>query len=380
MREPTANHAATQYERPNQPWTCGLAEDGHACSAGPAARGRCPALAECSPIRDGDRWQCNRSALRGGPCDVGPTPEGGCGYVLACHPVRSLRGKRGRFISACAVMAIGGLFVVLSSSWRDRVLRPGPLAQQHAQLLERLDGQPPNCGACHAAASDSVAGWATSLVIAKKDQPTQSQLCMNCHAKSIPTATSIAPHNLPREVLERITNSHPAQGSGVTTVSNQTPAGHSHDVACAACHREHHGTQIDLTAIDNVACQTCHQQRYQSFVTDHPDFAAWPYERRTRIVFDHASHQGKHFAEKKKAFDCGTCHVSDASGAIEKTASYEKACASCHDEKIATSVGAGFPSLLCRRSMLIPLREMGTTLGLGQRVSPEILTVDCRPQ
>ena len=58
-------------------------------------------------------------------------------------------------------------------------------------------------------------------------------------------------------------------------------------------------SQADLTAIDNVACQTCHQQRYESFAGDHPDFGIWPYERRTRIAFNHASHRDKHFVEKK---------------------------------------------------------------------------------
>jgi hypothetical protein len=260
-------------------------------------------------------------------------------------------------------MVIGGLFVVLSSSWRDRVLRPGPLAQQHAQLLERHDGQPPNCGACHTAASDNIGGWATSLVIANKDQPTQSQLCMNCHAKSIPVATSITPHNLPREILDHITESHATQRAGLTTVSNQTPPGHGHNIACAACHREHHGAQADLTAVDNVACQACHQQRFQSFATDHPDFSAWPYERRTRIIFDHASHQGKHFTEKRKAFDCGTCHTTDASGTIEKTASYEKACATCHDEKIATSVGRGVPMFTLPILDVDALKRTGHDIG-----------------
>ena len=60
-------------------------------------------MAECAPIRNGDRWECNRSQLRGGPCDVGPTPEGGCGRVLKCHPTRSLRTVRGRFVRACAI-------------------------------------------------------------------------------------------------------------------------------------------------------------------------------------------------------------------------------------------------------------------------------------
>jgi hypothetical protein len=95
--------------------------------------------------------------------------------------------------------------------------------------------------------------------------------------------------------------------------------------------------------MDNAACQACHQQRYESFATNHPGFGTWPYKRRTRIAFNHASHRGKHFAEKKQAFDCRVCHVTDSSGRVEQLASYETACASCHDEKIATSMGRGVP-------------------------------------
>src|SRR5262249_22942961 len=135
VREPASDYSATQYERPMQPWVCGLSESGQACPAGPTARGRCPAIAECAPIRNGDRWECTRSQLRGGPCDLGPSPDGGCGRVLKCHPTRSLRTVRGRFVRACALLT-GGLVVIgLSANWRDRVIAPGPLARQHAQLI-----------------------------------------------------------------------------------------------------------------------------------------------------------------------------------------------------------------------------------------------------
>ncbi len=137
MREPANDYSASQYERPNQPWVCGLADTGQSCPAGPTARGRCPAMAECAPIRSGDRWECNRSQLRGGPCNIGPTPEGGCGRVLKCHPTRSLRTIRGRFVRLCAFLTVGAAIIGLSADWRDRLIAPGPLARQHAQLLER---------------------------------------------------------------------------------------------------------------------------------------------------------------------------------------------------------------------------------------------------
>jgi hypothetical protein len=351
VREPGPKFSTSQYERPNQPWMCGLSEQGHACPAGPTTGGRCPALAACAPTRDGDRWQCNRSALRGGPCDEGPTPDGGCGCIQTCRPVRSLRAKRGRFIAACAVLVAGCVFISLSANSRDRIIRPGPLAQQHAQLLERAGGTA-NCGACHAAASQNVAGWATSLVVAHDDQPTQSQLCMNCHATTISKLYALTAHNLPANVLDRISG-----GDSSASLSN------NQEVACATCHREHHGAQVSLTAMNNVACQSCHQQRYESLATDHPDFGMWPYERRTRIVFNHASHSGKHFAEKKQAFDCRTCHISDTSGRVEQLASYETACATCHDEKIATSVGRGVPMFVLPTLDVTAIKKAGRDIG-----------------
>jgi len=351
VREPAPDYLTSQYERPNQPWVCGLAEHGHACPAGPTARGYCPALAECNPVRDGDRWACNRSALRGGPCEQGPTPDGGCCRVNKCVPVRSLRAKRGRFITACACLVLGLIAIALSADWRNQVLRPGPLVQQHAQLLAR-PGVEPNCGACHAAASQNVAGWAASLVVAHDDHPTQSQLCMNCHAKSISKQNALAAHSLPPGVLEHITA---ARGAAAPPPPR--------DVACATCHREHHGALADLTALDNAACQACHQQRFTSFAANHPDFGNWPYKRRTPIVFNHATHSLKHFAEKHEQFDCRRCHVGDPTSGVERLATYEQACAECHDEKIGTSIARGVPMLALPTLDVDALAKAGHNIG-----------------
>ena len=57
------------YDRPNQAWRCGNEENGCPCSVGPTPQGSCPEATECNPVRDGDRWICNRPATRGGPCD-----------------------------------------------------------------------------------------------------------------------------------------------------------------------------------------------------------------------------------------------------------------------------------------------------------------------
>jgi hypothetical protein len=373
VRDAKNDYSANRYERPNQPWVCGLADAGQSCPAGPSARGRCPAMAACAPIRNGDRWECNRSQLRGGPCDVGPTPEGGCGCVLKCHPNRSLRTTRGRFVRACALLIVGATIICLSANWRDRAIAPGPLARQHAQLMERK-GAAANCAACHVAAEQNVGSWMASLVVARGDRPSQSQLCMKCHAKTITPAFALAAHNVPANLLQRATEGAITKGSELFSRnddrSQQSPKNSSDpfivigkSIACSACHREHHGAQVNLAAIDNVACQSCHRQRFESFAADHPDFGIWPYERRTRIAFNHAAHRDKHFSEKKKSFDCSACHAEDATGKVQLTASYEATCAACHDEKISTSVARGVPMLALPTMDVAALHAAGFEVG-----------------
>lgn len=357
MRDPAPDHSTPRYERPNQPWICGQTEHGNACPTGPIDRGHCPALAECAPTRDGDRWKCNRSPLRGGPCGEGPQPDGACSRIHKCHPMRSLRAKRGRFVIALSLLAIGGIFITLSADWRDRAIRPGPLARQHAQILENRETGASACGACHSAAAQNIAGWALSVVTFPSGHPTQSQLCMNCHSKSIAKDFALAAHNLAPELLEQITGESPNPSASARNPNAQR------QLACSACHREHHGATVDLTAIDNDACQSCHQQHYQSLAASHPDFGNWPYKRRTPIAFNHATHQGKHFTEKKQTFDCQTCHAVGAAGNVEQTASYEKSCAACHDEKIATSVGPGVSMFAIPTLDVAAIRKAGRDIG-----------------
>jgi hypothetical protein len=274
-----------------------------------------------------------------------------------------LRAARGRFVMAAALLISGGLVVFLSANWRNKVIAPGSLASPHAQLFNR--GQEiAKCAACHDAADSSAAEWTASLVAGHHERPTQSQLCLECHEKSIEPALALTAHNLPQERLLQLTGaSSPAPRSVVASVIRAATSP-GNELACAACHREHHGREFDLTAMDNTACQACHQKRYESFVSDHPDFGDWPHERRTRIAFSHASHRAKHFAEKNVAFDCRSCHVEDTAGDVQLTLSFEAACATCHDEKIATSVARGIPMFVLPTLDVDALREAGHHIGL----------------
>jgi len=134
-------------------------------------------------------------------------------------------------------------------------------------------------------------------------------------------------------------------------------------IACATCHREHHGANFNLAAMNDQACQTCHQQKYESFASDHPDFANWPYEERTPIAFDHSSHQVKHFRDKNQSFECRRCHVEDRSQSVQLLVNYKNACATCHDEKIATSLAPGIALIALPTLDTAALRAAGRDIG-----------------
>lgn len=240
--------------------------------------------------------------------------------------------------------------MLLSANWRDEFISPGPLARQHAQLLEQ-SGAAPQCAACHSAGNGSVATWTKSMLLGHAGH-TQSQLCMNCHEQTINPQLALAAHNLPPADLQQLTKNVSGTSSGAPR-----------ELACAVCHREHHGAEFNLAAMDNGSCQACHAQRYESFAADHPDFGNWPYERRTRIAFDHASHQTKHFIEKQEAFTCQMCHVPSASQSAQLLVAYEQSCAKCHDEKIATSVAQGVPMFVLPILDVDALRAGGFNIG-----------------
>lgn len=335
------------YDRPNEPYVCGSAEEGRPCPFGPTKGGRCPRLAECEPVKQGDRWRCNRPATRGGPCDAepggGPTAEGRCPHVGSCRPRPSLRTRRARFALGAALFLMGLVAMLLASPWKADALAPGPLTRAHAQLITR-DKWQARCAACHPRTGEAVVTLAAAtLTGAGHGEPSQSALCMECHRADLNAAHALDPHGVDPATLRE--------------------GGDRRHVACAACHQEHHGALHDLTALSNDRCQACHQQRYESFAADHPDFAAWPYERRTRIVFDHAGHESKHFPAQKAAFACAACHAEGAPGEPMQTLGFDAACAACHEAGIRQSGAEGLPLVTLPMLDTDALREAGQDVG-----------------
>lgn len=356
MREKLQEFQGDAYERPNQPWMCALDDEQGACPIGPTRLGRCPQAAACHPVLEGQRWQCNRSPGRGGPCEEGPSPEGHCSHVYKCQPLMSLRLQRKRFVWGCLLFTLGALIVMLSADWRNEFLAPGPLTSHHAQLLAK--GHPTDrCATCHAAGNQSVQQWLGHAIDPELAQPTQSELCMECHRKQIQPGTELWAHNVDPDVLL------PSAKLSTAAIAARRDVDPTEPLACSTCHREHHGAEHNLSWMSDSACQTCHAQQYQSFATDHPAFTSWPSDRRTRIVFDHSSHQANHFVESKEEFDCAMCHTTDATGSFQRTLAYEDSCAKCHDEDLENSWVAGVPVFSLPMLEIEALVESGHEVG-----------------
>jgi hypothetical protein len=353
MRPPRDSAVSDGYPRPQQAWQCGLADDGPPCPLGPDGHGCCPGAAACHPLRSGDRWVCNRSPERGGPCAEGPGYDGGCGVAYRCTPARALRSRRGRFVVGCLVAAIGAMVMALGGRWRNELIVPGELSVHHAHLVNGANAEM-RCAQCHAAGNATVAEWVgvgeTSMA-----NVTQTSLCMKCHEKSFSLELATAAHNVSLASLQT-----------AASVPAGAPAHGDRDaaepIACAACHREHQGREHDLAAITDAACQACHRERFTSFAAGHPEFGLWPYERRTRIAFDHASHMQKHFPAGQRQFACATCHEPDASGDRQLTRSYAASCAECHDKALAVSLARGV-SLAA-----LPMLDVAALADAGQPV------------
>lgn len=248
---------------------------------------------------------------------------------------RSLRAKRRIFTISCTGFTIGLLMILCSSPYSSEFLVPGGLTSNHAQIFA---GEGSNrCSACHAAGNGSIASWlARTVAPDTADGLTQSELCMKCHDETLVAAAALNPHNVASDKLSAISNHYKQASFNSGTVFQPSAIEHN-NIACSACHREHHGSQTGLTALTDKQCQTCHQDSFHSFETGHPEFVSYPSTRRSRIAFDHSSHSMKHFPGKQTDFNCNQCHIDDAFQNVKKLASYEEACSTCHHQQIFES-------------------------------------------
>lgn len=306
---------ASAYERPTFRYRCGrLANWGKPCARGPNIDGGCGGVSECTPLfRDG-RFYCRRPKRAGGDCFDGPLPGGECSQTHPpCAPRRSLRVWRGRASLAAAFVVIALIALSLTAPPGSvaslAFVHPGPLSSHHANLS--IDGEVA-CPACHRAAESTVATWLGGIT-AHADM---TQQCTACHGFAGPET---APHNS-------------------TLFAATRPE--LEITECRSCHKEHKGATADISSLTDAQCSTCHQVKFDSFAGDHHDFVKpFPYRRRNNLIFDHASHIGKHFADQKVAenapANCAGCHDTARAARYVPVFSYEKTCGACHDDQIA---------------------------------------------
>jgi hypothetical protein len=107
------------------------------------------------------------------------------------------------------------------------------------------------------------------------------------------------------------------------------------ELSCAVCHVEHQGRDASITRIGDGPCLECHQ--FGSFGKDHP-----PFERKaevTGIQFAHIHHV-KELMERRGIFDaeqaCLACHEPQPGGQHFEPIDFDRHCASCHLNGIAT--------------------------------------------
>jgi len=298
---------------------------------------------------------------------------------IPCKPVASLRAKRRRFTVICTLFTLGSLLLSFTVPASDDILAPGPLCSTHAQILAEEGGN--RCAACHSAGNDGFLAWAGSLFSKRSNLgPTQSELCLKCHEENLMgQLTALAPletsksdqrlfnaHGLPKDQLQSLTakythsDSSPGFLASISTSLSASPGSSSDGkIACSTCHREHNGSEADLTALTDSQCQTCHKNRFKSLAEGHPEFTNYPQERRSKIAFDHSTHFGKHFPSQSTSFDCRRCHLDDDFQNVMKLAPFEQSCASCHDQPIRDSVGSGIELIN------LPMLDIDTLTSVG---------------
>lgn len=329
------------YQRPGDPWTCGRQEE--PCPRGPSPVGACDSRAECSPKLVGQRWQCRRSSVHGGPCEEGPGPAGECGRpIIPCGPRPSLRTVRGRVVLAVTAAVVGVVTMLLASPRRNEFLAPGPLTTQHAALLRDAD----RCEACHAAATSGPLAWLLSVhPFGDRLGPAQSHSCLECHERSLAAETALSPHGVSPERTASLTAAKIAAGASGTSAWSATPTNHAGELACATCHREHHGADADLAAMTDAQCQSCHAEQFASFSHGHPEFSRSFVAANHGYAFNHAAHAEKHFLDKETEFDCRLCHLPSSDGEVQLVAPFEQSCGACHAEPLQAAIDPGLTLL-----------------------------------
>lgn len=308
----------------------------------------------------------------GGKCWSGPSSDGRCSNTApACRPVRPLRERRTTVAKWTALFVFGIVIIAASNASREQFLMPGPMTAAHSLQTD--------CRSCHANVPEGQFGWLRS-VLAPAEPKKEIAACLSCHMID---GKEQSPHDLALGELEKRTKRLQTKSalnapSMMTRVGNALlPASHHTDkgVSCATCHREHQGKDFDLNRVSDDRCQSCHAVQFRSFTKGHPEFESYPYKRRTRINYDHASHFGKHFPEALKENAetqsvpkvCTDCHSTQADKRLMTVKPFKTVCSSCHLNQISGTERASGPKGIAFITLpgldLETLKEKGASIG-----------------
>jgi hypothetical protein len=236
-------------------------------------------------------------------------------------------------LALVTVACLGSAFFLSNGT---QFLMPGPLASAHGAIEK--------CSACHTKSGKDKLSWLHGLVAG--DPLADSKACLTCHKMP---ATAFNAHGASAEVLKQSTGRLTKIAAGIPQPQSarvQSTAFPTHDMVarglyCATCHQEHQGIGFNLNKISNEQCRSCHVVKFDSFDGNHPKFENYPFKRRTRIIYDHAGHFGKHYPEVAKKDSarripatCSTCHNSNQDKRVMAVASFDQTCSACHLDQI----------------------------------------------
>jgi hypothetical protein len=269
---------------------------------------------------------------------------------------------------ALATVAYLALTFLLSAS--PQFLMPGPLSSAHSSIE--------TCSSCHANTGSGKLSWIQSFAGGAPPHA-DSKACLTCH--KMPD-TALNAHGAAADVLKTTTERLTKVAARTTpplTARAQSRMFPTHAMAadglsCATCHQEHQGAAFDLKAITNEQCRSCHAVKFDSFDGHHPKFDSYPFDRRTRIIYDHAGHFDKHYPELAKKepsktipATCSTCHVTSADKRIMSVAPFDKTCSTCHLDQITGKERASGPKGIAFLSLpgldVETLRRKGENIG-----------------
>lgn len=258
-------------------------------------------------------------------------------------------------------MTVGVGMMVYGSGQTYNVIAPGPLSSPHAERLAHHGND--RCASCHPQAHQSLGQWIGGMFrdSSNDKSTTQTDLCLSCHQRDMSHEHSLLAHNVaPAELAarsEEVARAASSTNTAIRQVSGAMLFGKSlkngQPIACATCHREHHGQEIDMKAMTNQQCQSCHGQTFHSFELDHPEFKSWPNIAPQGIRFDHSTHHFKHFPQGNRPFECAQCHRDDKQGNVQLLVGFDQACATCHQGPIDLSAERGL-ALLRLPSLDVP--------------------------